>query len=44
MFDALGNLVAFDLFGLAPDSPTGAALQFFVMDVAKILVLLTTVI
>jgi hypothetical protein len=44
MFDALGNLVAFDLFGLAPDSPAGAALQFFVMDVAKILVLLTTVI
>jgi uncharacterized protein len=29
---------------LRPDSPAGAALQFFVMDVAKILVLLTTVI
>ncbi len=44
MFDALGSLVAFRLLGLAPDSPTGAALHFFVMDVAKILVLLTTVI
>lgn len=44
MFDALGNLIAFELFGLAPDSAAGAAMQFFVMDVAKILVLLTTVI
>ena len=44
MFDAFGNLVVFDLFGLAPDTPAGAALHFFVMDVAKILVLLTTVI
>ncbi|MGF1546346.1 MAG: permease, partial [Thiotrichales bacterium] len=44
VFDALGDLVAFELFGLAPDSPAGLALQFFIMDVAKILVLLTTVI
>jgi hypothetical protein len=44
MFDAFGNLIAFDLFGLTPGSPAGAALHFFVMDVAKILVLLTTVI
>ncbi|MGF1644296.1 MAG: permease [Thiotrichales bacterium] len=44
MFNALGDLVAFDLLGLASDSQAGIALQFFVMDVAKILVLLTTVI
>jgi hypothetical protein len=40
MFGQLGDLVAFGLLGLSPDSPSGAALQFFVMDVAKILVLL----
>jgi len=44
MFDALATLLIFDLAGLTPDSPLGAALHFFVMDVAKILVLLTTVI
>lgn len=44
MFDALAALLIFDLAGLTPASPLGAALHFFVMDVAKILVLLTTVI
>lgn len=44
MFDALATLLVFDLAGLSPDSPLGAALHFFVMDVAKILVLLTLVI
>ncbi|TCS71738.1 hypothetical protein EDC61_10881 [Sulfuritortus calidifontis] len=44
MFDALATLLVFDLIGLAPASPLGAALHFFVMDVAKILVLLTSVI
>ncbi|KAF0097935.1 MAG: putative permease [bacterium] len=44
MFDALATLLVFDLAGLTPGSPTGAALHFFVMDVVKILVLLTTVI
>jgi len=44
MFDALATLLIFDLAGLTSDSPLGAALHFFVMDVAKILVLLTTVI
>lgn len=43
MFDALGNLVAYQWLVLQ-DTPLGAALHFFVMDVAKILVLLTTVI
>jgi uncharacterized protein len=44
MFDALGNLVAFSLLGLEPTSRLGAAAQFFVMDVAKIFVLLGVVI
>ncbi|MDZ7595232.1 MAG: permease, partial [Thiobacillus sp.] len=43
MFGALGNLVAYQWLGLQ-DTPLGAALHFFVMDVAKILVLLTSVI
>jgi hypothetical protein len=44
MFDALAALLVYDLAGLAPESHLGAALHFFVMDVAKILVLLTAVI
>ena len=44
MFDALATLLVFDLAGVAPDTPLGAALHFFVMDVAKILMLLTAVI
>ena len=44
MFDALGTLVAFTLLGLDPASRLGAALHFFVMDVAKIFVLLVVVI
>jgi hypothetical protein len=44
MFDTLSSLLVFDLAGLSPDSRAGAALHFFVMDVAKILLLLTTVI
>ncbi len=44
MFDAAASLLVFDLAGLTPDTPLGAALHFFVMDVAKILLLLTTVI
>jgi hypothetical protein len=44
MFEQLGNLVAFGLLGLSSDSASGAAVQFFVMDVAKIFVLLVIVI
>jgi len=44
MFDALASLLVYRLIGLIPDSPLGAALHFFVMDVTKILVLLTLVI
>ncbi len=44
MFDALATLLVFDLAGLTPYTPLGAALHFFIMDVVKILVLLTSVI
>ncbi|MBK1709536.1 permease [Marichromatium gracile] len=44
MFEQLGDLVAFGLLGLEPTSRSGAAVQFFVMDVAKIFVLLVLVI
>ena len=44
MFEALGNLVAFRLLGLAPGSAVGDAVQFFVMDVAKIFAMLVVVI
>jgi hypothetical protein len=43
-FEALGDVVAFRLLGLAPTSHAGAAVQFFVMDVAKIFALLVVVI
>jgi uncharacterized membrane protein YraQ (UPF0718 family) len=44
MFDALSNTLAFSLLGLDPASRTGAAVQFFIMDVAKIFALLVVVI
>ncbi len=44
MFDALGSSVAFRVLGLDPASGAGSAVQFFVMDVAKIFVLLVLVI
>lgn len=43
MFDALGTLITYRLLSL-DGTHTGAALHFFVMDVTKILLLLTTVI
>ena len=43
MFDALGTLIAYHLLGL-DGTATGGAVHFFVMDVTKILLLLTTVI
>jgi uncharacterized membrane protein YraQ (UPF0718 family) len=43
-FAWLGDLIAHSLFGLSPDSAAGSALQFFVMDVAKIFALLVIVI
>jgi small redox-active disulfide protein 2 len=44
MFEAFANTLAFDMLGLDPSSRTGAALHFFIMDVAKIFVLLVVVI
>jgi hypothetical protein len=44
MFARLGDLVAYDLLRLDPDGHLGPALQFFVMDVAKIFALLVVVI
>ena len=44
MFDTLSNVLAYTLLGLDPASRTGAAVQFFIMDVAKIFVLLIGVI
>jgi uncharacterized protein len=43
MFEALANWIVYDFAGLQ-GTPLGSALQFFVMDVSKILVLLTLVI
>ena len=43
MFEALANWMVYDFAGLT-GTPLGAALQFFEMHVAKILVLLTLVI
>ncbi|MGD2137788.1 MAG: permease [Gammaproteobacteria bacterium] len=44
MFEALANAAAFGLLGLDPSSRAGAAVQFFIIDVAKIFVLLVVVI
>lgn len=44
MFEAFANVLAFDLLELDPASRAGAAVQFFIMDVAKIFVLLVVVI
>ncbi|MFZ5466959.1 MAG: permease [Pseudomonadota bacterium] len=44
MFDLLAGLLVYRALGLAPEEPLGAALHFFVMDVTKILVLLTLII
>ena len=44
MFESLGNLIAYRLLGLEHGSALGDAIQFFVMDVAKIFVLLVAII
>jgi len=43
-FAWLGDLVAYSLFSMSPDSAPGSALQFFIMDVAKIFTLLVVII
>ncbi len=44
MFDLLATLITYDLLGFNPESRLGSAVQFFIMDVAKIFVLLAVVI
>ncbi len=44
MFNAIANWLVYDLLALSSSGHAGPALQFFVMDVTKILVLLTLVI
>lgn len=44
MFDSFAQLVVFHLMGFDPASYAGKSIHFFVMDVPKIFVLLTTVI
>ncbi len=44
MFEQLANLLVYELGGLSPESHLGAALHFFVMDTAKIFVMLIIII
>ncbi|MFD2111056.1 permease [Thiorhodococcus fuscus] len=44
MFESFGNLIAFQILRLGPESHLGAAVQFFVMDLTKIFALLVIVI
>jgi hypothetical protein len=44
MFDVLANLIVYGLLGLTPGSAPADALHFFVMDTAKIFVLLVIII
>jgi len=44
MFDSFANALAFGILGLDPASRTVSAVHFFIMDVAKIFVLLVVVI
>ena len=43
-FKSLGDLVAYRLIGLDPESRLGSAVQFFIWDVVKILFLLTVIV
>ena len=44
MFEALANILIYQLAGLSPDTPIGQAIHFFVMDVTKIFALLVIII
>lgn len=44
MFETFANLLVYQALGLSPDTPTGQAVHFFVMDVSKIFVLLVVII
>ena len=43
-FKSIGNLIAYDLMGLDPNSHLGSSVQFFIWDVIKILFLLTVIV
>ncbi len=44
MFERIANILIYQLAGLSPDTATGQALHFFLMDVIKIFVLLVVII
>lgn len=44
MFEFFGNLIAYQLLSLLPQSQLGQAVQFFFMDITKILLLLCVVV
>ena len=44
MFDQLANIIAYQWLGLDASSHTGSAVQFFIMDTAKIFFLLFIII
>ncbi|MEJ2609303.1 MAG: permease [Candidatus Thiodiazotropha sp.] len=44
MFDLFAQFIVYQLFGISSDSALGSSLHFFVMDVAKIFVLLIAII
>ncbi len=44
MFEQLANVLIYQIGGLSPSSPLGASLHFFVMDTAKIFVMLIIII
>jgi uncharacterized membrane protein YraQ (UPF0718 family) len=44
MFEALANLIVYNGLKLSPETPVGAALHFFVMDVTKIFFMLVIII
>jgi uncharacterized membrane protein YraQ (UPF0718 family) len=44
LFEAFADLIVFDGLNLSPDSASGAALHFFIMDTAKIFALLLVII
>ncbi len=44
MFNALADLIVFDLFGLAPDNALAQSLHFFIMDITKLFLMLVSII
>lgn len=44
MFESIADILVYQLFGLAKESPLGEALHFFVMDITKIFFMLVVII